>query len=343
MEAYTSFAAVYDQFMDNVPYTEWAGYLYGLLRGYGIKDGLLLELGCGTGTMTERLAQYGYDMIGVDCSEEMLEIAMEKRGRSGQDILYLLQDMREFELYGTVRAVVSVCDSMNYILEEKELEQVFRLVNNYLDPGGIFIFDFNTEYKYREILGNRTIAEDREDCSFIWDNYYYEEERINEYELTLFIRAGQDYERQNDRGGYREADLFRRYRETHIQKGYTLKKMKRALKNAGMDYLCAYDADTRETPCDKSERIYVVARERGKKLEIRQEDEDERLYSKSYGGRFTDPCVRGSNDQSDRGGTDAPSDESGRNSSAGKTAYRRCDDGKYDEKSKGHTNLAGKM
>ena len=133
MEAYTSFASVYDRFMDNVPYTEWAEYLHGLLREYQIEDGLLLELGCGTGSMTERLAGYGYDMIGVDCSGEMLDIAREKKERSGHDILYLLQDMREFELYGTVRAAVSICDSMNYILEERELEQVFRLVNNYLD------------------------------------------------------------------------------------------------------------------------------------------------------------------------------------------------------------------
>ena len=146
MEAYTSFAKVYDQFMDNVPYEDWAQYLHGVLEMYGIWDGLVLELGCGTGTMTELLSGYGYDMIGVDCSEEMLDAAMEKREESGHDILYLLQDMREFELYGTVRAVVSVCDSINYILEEKELEQVFRLVNNYLDPGGIFLFDFNTEY-----------------------------------------------------------------------------------------------------------------------------------------------------------------------------------------------------
>ena len=94
---------------------------------------------------------------------------------------------RKFELYGTVRAVVSVCDCVNYITDEKELEQVFRLVNNYLDPEGIFIFDFNTEYKYKEILGEQTIAEDREDCSFIWDNYYYEDESMNEYELTLCL------------------------------------------------------------------------------------------------------------------------------------------------------------
>lgn len=266
MEVYTGFAAVYDQFMDNVPYTEWAEYLHCLLEGYEIKEGLILELGCGTGTMTELLSGYGYDMIGVDCSEEMLEIAVEKRERSGHDILYLLQDMREFELYGTVRAVVSVCDSVNYILDEMELEQVFRLVNNYLDPGGIFIFDFNTEYKYREILGNRTIAEDREDCSFIWDNYYDEEEAINEYELVLFIRAGRDYDMRENQNEHSKEELFRRFRETHIQKGYTLEEMRSALENAGLDYLCAYDADSQAVPCDKSERIYVIAREHGKEV-----------------------------------------------------------------------------
>lgn len=100
-------------------------------------------------------------MIGVDNSEEMLELALEKKEQSGKDILYLCQDMREFELYGTVAAVVSICDCMNYILEPEDLTEVFRLVNNYLDPGGVFIFDMNTEYKYREIMADNTIAEDR--------------------------------------------------------------------------------------------------------------------------------------------------------------------------------------
>ena len=168
MDAYTSFAAVYDTFMDNIPYEEWAEYLISLLKEYGIEDGLVLDLGCGTGNMTEILASAGYDMIGVDNSEEMLDIAMEKREKSGQDILYLLQDMRGFELYGTVKAIVSICDSINYITEKEDLTDVFRLVNNYLDPKGIFIFDFNTVYKYQEVLGNQTIAEDRDDCSFIW-------------------------------------------------------------------------------------------------------------------------------------------------------------------------------
>ena len=248
MEAYTSFAKVYDTFMDNVPYEEWAEYLAELLQEYDIEDGLVLDLGCGTGSLTEILATKGYDMIGADGSAEMLEIAMEKKAQSGHDILYLLQDMREFELYGTVRAVVSVCDCVNYITDEKELEQVFRLVNNYLDPEGIFIFDFNTEYKYKEILGEQTIAEDREDCSFIWDNYYYEDESMNEYELTLFIKE-------------QDSNLYRKYQEMHYQKAYTLDAMRELIEWSGLEFVTAYDAYTRKAPTETSERICVVARE----------------------------------------------------------------------------------
>ncbi|MEG1742491.1 MAG: class I SAM-dependent methyltransferase, partial [Acetivibrio sp.] len=208
MEAYTSFARVYDTFMDNIPYEEWADYLQEILKREKVENGLVLDLGCGTGTLTEILASRGFDMIGVDNSVDMLEIAMEKKEQSGQDILYLLQDMRTFELYGTVGAVVSICDSLNYILEETELEQVFRLVNNYLDPGGVFIFDFNTVYKYKEILGEQTIAENREECSFIWDNYYSETEQINEYELKLFLL-------EKDAN-----DLYHIYEEVHYLKAY---------------------------------------------------------------------------------------------------------------------------
>lgn len=267
MEAYTSFASVYDTFMDNVPYGEWGGYIYTLLCRYGVESGIILDLGCGTGTITEILAGYGYDMIGVDNSEDMLELAMEKRIASGHDILYLLQDMREFELYGTVRAVVSVCDSVNYITEPEELAGVFRLVNNYLDPGGIFIFDFNTEYKYREVMGDCTIAEDRGPCSFIWDNCYYEEERINEYDLTLFIREGTALG-QNE--GAEEDDteengaLYRKYTETHFQRGYTLEEIRELLSSAGLIFQAAYDMDTREAAGEKSERVCVIARECGK-------------------------------------------------------------------------------
>lgn len=250
MDAYSSFAEVYDTFMDNVPYEEWAEYLAAILREYGIEDGLVLDLGCGTGSMTEKMAAKGYDMIGVDNSGEMLEIAMEKKEKSGWDILYLMQDMREFELYGTVRGVISACDSVNYITDEKELEQVFRLVNNYLDPEGIFIFDFNTEYKYREILGQQTIAENRENNSFIWENDYDEETGINTYELALFLK--------------REDGLYEKQEEIHYQKAYTLEAMKRIIERAGLEFVTAYDAFTDRRPDEKSERIYVIARECGK-------------------------------------------------------------------------------
>lgn len=250
MESYTGFAEVYDTFMDNVPYGEWAQYIRSILVREGIDSGLVLDLGCGTGSMTEELASFGYDMIGVDNSADMLEIAMDKKTESGHDILYLLQDMRQFELYGTVKAIVSVCDCMNYITEEEDLEEVFRLVNNYLDPGGIFLFDFNTEYKYREILGNETIAEDREDCSFIWENYYDEEERLNEYALTLFVKETEQ--------------LYRKYQEIHLQRAYTLEDMKKRIKQSGMQFVAAYDAYTEKAPTQKSERICIIAKECGK-------------------------------------------------------------------------------
>ncbi len=250
-EAYQSFAQVYDMFMNDVPYAEWADYVQQLLGEYEIKDGLVLELGCGTGSLTEILSSRGYDMIGVDNSADMLEIAMDKKAESGQDILYLLQDMREFELYGTVRAVISICDSMNYITEEEDLLRVFTLVNNYLDPGGVFIFDLNTLYKYREVMGECTIAENREDGSFIWENYFDEENDINEYDLTLFIAEG-------------ESGLFRKYEETHYQRGYELETIKALLEKAGLIFVDAYDAFTKEPPKEDSERIYVIARENGK-------------------------------------------------------------------------------
>lgn len=251
MEAYSSFAQVYDMFMDNVPYEEWSSYLISLLKEYGIENGLVLELGCGTGKMTRLLSGAGYDMIGVDNSEDMLEIAREKQYESEEsEILYLLQDMREFELYGTVGAVVSICDSMNYILEEEDLHSVFKLVNNYLDPQGIFIFDLNTIYKYRELLGETTISENREEGSFIWDNYFDEEEQINEYDLTLFIRE--------------ENDLYRKYEETHYQRAYELDTVKKLLEQAGMEFVAAYDAFSKEPVKEDSERIYVIAREHGK-------------------------------------------------------------------------------
>jgi len=302
MEAYTDFAEVYDTFMGDVPYEEWADFLASLIEAYGVsrpvrepgevqeleeapesgyiqgfeeapesgevqefeevqeepgvteedalisERNLVLDLGCGT--ITELLYEKGYDMIGVDSSEEMLQIALDKKFETGSDILYLCQDMRELDLYSTVGTVVSVCDSLNYLLMDEDVLQTFHLVNNYLFPGGIFIFDFNTIYKYEEVIGDTTIAENREDCSFIWENFYSCEDHINEYDVTVF-------ERQED-------DLYRRFTETHYQRGYTLEEMKTFLEKAGLIFVTALDEKTHKAPTETSERIYVIAREHGK-------------------------------------------------------------------------------
>lgn len=293
MEAYTDFAEVYDELMDDTPYEEWCEFIVEILGKYGAdleptdenlrqERNTILDLGCGTGTLTELLARKGYDMIGVDNAQEMLQIAMEKRERSGLDILYLLQDMRELELYGTVGAVVSVCDSLNYLLAEEDIVQTFERVNNYLYPQGIFLFDFNTVYKYAVVIGDATIAENREDCSFIWENYYHEDEEINEYDLTVFVadgRSGAGAEEmagrtvcgadEGDSGSAEPsaqdgAQRFRRFQEVHYQRGYRLEQMKALLLQAGLDFVAALDADTHKAVTAESERIYVVARKGAK-------------------------------------------------------------------------------
>ena len=251
MDAYTGFASVYDRFMEDVPYEQWRDIIIDELEKASVSDGLLLDLGCGTGTLTGMLAAAGYDMIGIDGSEDMLMEAQEKS--DGTDILYLCQDMRAFELYGTVRAVVSICDTMNYLLTPEDFIQTVRLVNNYLDPGGLFIFDLNTLYKFREIMGNTTIAENGEDAAFIWDNFFDEETGRNEYDLTLFVR--------------REDGLFERRVEVHEEQGYTVEAVEGFLTAGGMELVRVFDADTGTEPTDTSEKIFFVAREKGKMRE----------------------------------------------------------------------------
>ena len=160
MEAYTGFAQVYDMFMDNVPYEEWCAYICGCFRQNGISEGAVLDLGCGTGELTRLMAKKGYDMIAVDSSVDMLEAG----------ILYIHQRMEALELGESVQAAYSACDSVNYILEEEDLLQAFCRVYSHLMPGGIFLFDMNTDYKYRVLLGENTFAESRDEGSFIWEN-----------------------------------------------------------------------------------------------------------------------------------------------------------------------------
>ncbi len=256
MEAYTGFAQVYDKFMDNIDYDGWCEYIIKLLKKNGIDpqkgnihgNNIVLDMGCGTGSVTSRLSNAGFDMIGVDNSYDMLNIAMEKR--ADDDILYLMQDMRELELYGTVAAVVSVCDSINYITEYEDLVDVFRNVNNYLDPGGVLIFDLKTK-KYFSDLGESIIAEDREECSFIWDNYYDEDECINEYQISFFVKD--------------EDGRYSKYSEEHYQRAYSIEEIKSALDEAGLQFVASYEAFTENDANEDNDRIYIIAKECRKK------------------------------------------------------------------------------
>ncbi len=282
MTMYDEFALVYDELMDDIPYLRWADMLHRLIKQYGISRSgtskkrrdeeafcseqerleserdLVLDLACGTGTLTELMHQKGYDMIGVDISGDMLNAAIEKRDKSGSDILYLNQDMRKLDLFSTVGTVYCLCDSINYLLSCDDIEKVFKLVENFLYPGGLFIFDFNTVYKYEKIIGDRTIAENRDGVSFIWENYYYPDEHINEYDLTLFIE-------DSDESGY-----YRKVTETHLQRGYTLGEITQLLEKAGLDLVKAFVSDEetfseREVSVNESaeqERIFVAARKR---------------------------------------------------------------------------------
>lgn len=254
MEAYSEFAYLYDTFMEDVPYDDWADLLSSLIRAYGENVNTIIDLGCGTGSLTMRLSDRGYNVYGIDYSEDMLSVAANKAYETGKDILYINQDMRELCLNEKVDAVLSICDCINYLLLDEDVVRTFKNVKKCLNKAGLFIFDFNTIYKYETVIGDTTIAENREDCSFIWENFYSSEDHLNEYDVTFFTKV--DSPGKN----YGDSELFKRFTETHIQRGYSLEEMKQFLNKAGLKFVTAIDETTRKEPTEISERIYIVAR-----------------------------------------------------------------------------------
>lgn len=244
MEIYGGFAESYDLFMDNIPYDAWHTYVHSILEEYHVTEGIVVDLACGTGNMTKRLAADGYDMIGVDQSFEMLDIA---RAKCPEDVLLLQQDMRALDLYGSVAAVVCVCDGMNYLLTEEDLRAVFRRVKIFLEPGGVFLFDMKTAYFYQNSLGTRTITDHREDATLIWENEYHPESGINEYLITIYQLADP------------AQDLFRRVEEYHRQRAYAGELVQRLLEEEGLRLEAVYDAGSKDIPGENSERLYFIA------------------------------------------------------------------------------------
>ena len=244
-EIYGGFARVYDLFMDEIPYEEWFVYLSRLLDREGVSEGQVVDLACGTGEITWRLRQRGYDTIGVDLSQEMLEIASQK---CQPDVLLLQQDMRKLELHGQVQAVVCLCDGMNYLLSEEELRRVFTRVAASLSDEGVFIFDMKTFYFYREILGDCTLADNRENASYIWENAFDSDSGINTYLLTV-------YELVDD-----QRDLFVRTDELHRQRAYPPERVWKLLEACGFRAAGFYEALSEQAPGEESQRIYFVAK-----------------------------------------------------------------------------------
>jgi len=251
MSAYENFSKVYDKFMSDTPYDEWVEYIKKIWDKYFLSPKLIAELGCGTGNITERLAFSGYDMIGIDRSEDMLSKAMEKAEKNKREILYLKQDMRSFELFGTVDCIISLCDSINYITDEEDLLNVFKLVNNYLDPKGLFIFDLNTIYKFKNILGQNSFSQTDEISACTWENYFDEDEKINEYYINFFIKDN-------------KTGLYERFEEEHFERGYTIEEIKKIIEKSGLEFIDVFDELTFSPPKNNSERIFFVAREKGK-------------------------------------------------------------------------------
>lgn len=238
---YGDFAYVYDELTSDVEYQSRVDYVENLIKIHlGKKDDLICDLGCGTGTVCTLLQERGHDCIGIDNSDTMLNVAMEKN--IDGKILYLNQDISSFELYGTVDVFLSMLDTVNYIVNPDDVVQMFCLVNNYLNPQGIFIFDVNTLYKFEKILGDSTMVFEEKGIFFTWENFY--EEELLDFELNFFV--------DNSDGTYR------RFKENHMQRYYSEEFLISSAKSAGLTLVGHYGELSMEAPVPNEEREFFV-------------------------------------------------------------------------------------
>lgn len=247
LASYEQFAMIYDSALNELPYEAWLMYIESIFKKFNLKPELILDLGCGTGSMTNLMAKKGYELIGIDLSEDMLAIARDKAKDENLEVMYLNQDMTELDLFGTVDAIISVGDALNYITLDEDLKKTFEKVNLFLNPGGLFIFDMNTVYKFKEVLGNKTYAENHEDYAYIWENYYYEDEAINEYEVNVFIKN--------------EDGLYEKSTEVHHERGYDPSEVIKSLEASGLKLLGLYHDNSFEDLKSTTQRMYFVAQE----------------------------------------------------------------------------------
>lgn len=246
---YGAISTIYDNINANVDYSAWADFFEKCFDKYlPSRPELVLDLACGTGSMTFELAKRGYDMIGVDGSYDMLNVAYDRKYdlELPRDVLFLMQDMREFELYGTVEAVVSCLDCVNHLTTPADVSSCFSLVHNYLVPDGLFIFDVNGREKFERIYAQNSFVMEDEGSFCVWQNSYNERTRLCDFYITMFY--------ENEDGSYERFDEHQRERM------YTVRSIKLLLSANGFELLGVY-SDYQFTPADdKSERIYFVAK-----------------------------------------------------------------------------------
>lgn len=243
--SYGIFAQYYDKFTEDVEYEKRGGYYHRLARELGCpKGGVLLDLACGTGSFSQVFDELGYDVIGVDNSEEMLSVAARKRSESGRNIQYVLQDMRELELPGEVDVTVCALDSLNHLDGIEDIREVFRRVFEHTADGGVFLFDMNTIYKHRSVLGNNTMVYETEDVFFVWQNQSFDN-RVDIY-LDFFI-PGKD-------GSYN------RYSEDFSEIAYPPQQVQRELEQAGFKVMGIYAENSFDPPREDTQRIVFAAK-----------------------------------------------------------------------------------
>ncbi|MBR6795202.1 MAG: class I SAM-dependent methyltransferase [Clostridia bacterium] len=245
MNQYTVLAAFYDKLNAQVDYGAIHDFIKAILDEKGIKSGsTLLDLACGTGKLTNLFAADGYDMIGADLSPDMLAEAQNASMQAGFSPLYLCQDMRSLDLYGTVDAAFSCLDSLNYLPERGDLATVFSRLRHFIAPGGLFLFDVNPAYKFKEVYGNNTYVFDEDEVYCVWQNFYDEEKSVCDFDLTFFIK--------DKKNGYRRTE------ESQRERLFTPEEIRQAYETNGFSLVAIYGSLDRATPSDKDEKQYYV-------------------------------------------------------------------------------------
>ena len=246
--SYNSFASVYDELTRNVDYNGRAKYIAEILSVYNIKDGLLLDLACGTGSLSIELSKLGFEVIGTDASFDMLSEAQNKAAESGENIMFLCQRMEETDLYGSVRAIVCALDSINHLTEYALVEKTFLNLKNFLDDDGIIIFDANTIFKHQNILGNNVFIYDEKNVYCAWRNTLLEDNLTVNINLDFFVKDGDSY--------YRCGENFN-------EVAYTDEELTASIEKAGFKVLSRFAESTFLPPEQTTQRVtYVVSKNR---------------------------------------------------------------------------------